>query len=154
MIFFSRNRTAAIPAGIFCRCNMQRNKKRQKTGISRPLQQAFDNLRISYGFNSNFLTGFRISQAKHTSDTVLIAESATDLDTTPGGYYFCYSWAMDVSPWPYHGMQCNIAWLDGHASSVTSPTGVPGTKSASRGLYQENVLGNKFTVRNKWDPLR
>ena len=112
------------------------------------------NLRTSYGFNSNFLTGFRISQAKHTSDTVLIAESATDLDTTPGGYYFCYSWAMDVSPWPYHGMQCNIAWLDGHASSVTSPTGVPGTKSASRGLYQENVLGNKFTVRNKWDPLR
>ena len=123
-------------------------------GISRPLQQAFDNLRISYGFNSNFLTGFRISQAKHTSDTVLIAESATDLDTNPGGYYFCYSWAMDVSPWPYHGMQCNIAWLDGHASSVTSPIGVPGTKSASRGLYQESVLGSKFTTRNKWNPLR
>lgn len=123
-------------------------------GISRPLEQAFNNLRISYGFNSNFLTGFRITQAKHASDTILIAESATDLTTHPGGYYFCYSYSMDVAPWPYHGMQCNISWLDGHVASVTSPIGVAGTVSAAKGLYKEIALGSKFTVKNKWNPLR
>lgn len=113
---------------------------------------------ISYGFNKDYLTGYKISRAKKTSDTVLIVESALS-----GGndYYFAISepnTGLSLA-YPYHGKDCNVIWLDGHVSMVQT-TGVPEIwSSAAPGMYADCALGLKWKIAarlpyNRWNPNR
>lgn len=123
------------------------------------ISERFDSCRVSYGFNRDFLRGYKSSRAKHISDTVLYAEAATDLSTTPSGYFFAKSIADTNQPqaYPFHGRNCTVTWLDGHVSFAFSNTGTPGTAGVCRGLYNNDQLGvnwgeAQYIPYNKWNP--
>lgn len=106
---------------------------------------------VTYGFNNYFLRGYRLARAKNTSKMVLFAESATNIDTAPRGYYFSYPWGGQVAAFPFHGYDCNITWLDGHVASVRG-TGFPGTRGISNSLFAANLLGWNSSTNNCWNP--
>ncbi len=121
----------------------------------------FNDGRVSYGFNRDYLRGYKMARAKHHSDTVLFVEAATDLNSNPSGYYFAKSIADIGQPmaYPFHGRNATVTWLDGHVAFAYSNTGVPGVGTAFRGLYNNDQLGvswgeAQYLPHNRWNPER
>ena len=128
--------------------------------LSNPdINRRFNDCRISYGFNTDYLFGYKPSRAKHISTTVLFAEASTDLLATPSGFFSARSWADQYNPnaYPFHGHYCTVTWMDGHVSFAYSNTGVTGQGGAFRGLYNNDQLGvhwgePQYRPHNKWNP--
>jgi hypothetical protein len=80
------------------------------------ITQRFDDGRISYGFNRNYLRGYKPARSKMLASTVLFVEAATGVNvSTASGYYFAVSVADPAQPvaYPFHGRNATVAWLDG-----------------------------------------
>jgi prepilin-type N-terminal cleavage/methylation domain-containing protein/prepilin-type processing-associated H-X9-DG protein len=98
---------------------------------------------ISYGYNYYFIghhlgygiTGparyipAKVNQIRHPAETILVLDTiAKKGDGTygyggPAGYYICNTVGDSDTGMPdaRHAGYCNVAWVDGHASSVRSP---------------------------------
>ncbi len=130
--------------------------KKDNVNSSRPLQQRLSNMHyISYGFNAEYLTNYKVSRSRVPSTTILVVESAADSSTNPRGYYHAIARLMNagVNPiaYPYHKRSCNVLWLDGHVESVmSSNTSVPMAKGTE--LYVEGKLGSYWVAPNRWNP--
>ena len=128
--------------------------------LSNPnITERFDACRVSYGFNRDYLRGYKVARAKYFSTTVMFAEAATDLSSNPSGYFFAKALADTSQPqaYPFHKRDCNVTWLDGHVSFAHSITGTPGTAGVTRGLYNNDQLGvswgeAQYKPYNKWNP--
>ncbi len=126
------------------------------------MTQRFDDGRVSYGFNRDYLRGYKPSRSRQLSSTVLFVEAATEVNVSkPSGYYFAKSVADSSQPvaYPFHGRNASVAWLDGHASFAYSSTGAPEVGSVYRGLYNNDQLGvswgeAQYKPYNKWNPER
>ncbi|MPN40308.1 hypothetical protein SDC9_187844 [bioreactor metagenome] len=122
----------------------------------------FDDGRVSYGFNRDYLRGYKPSRSKLLSTTVLFVEAATEVNiNTPSGYYFVKALADSSQPvaYPFHGRDAAVTWLDGHVSFAHSNTGEPGLGSVYRGLYNNDQLGvswgeAQYKPFNRWNPQR
>ena len=123
------------------------------------LSEQFDSGFISYGFNRDYLRGYKVARAKYFSTAVMFVEAATNVTTNPGGYFFARSLPDFAQPqaYPFHKRDCNVTWLDGHVSFAHSTTGTPGTASVINGLYSNGQLGlswgePQYKPYNKWNP--
>ncbi|MBS1370989.1 MAG: DUF1559 domain-containing protein [Lentisphaeria bacterium] len=133
-----------------------------QVNLSSPdLAKRFDDCRVSYGFNRDFLRGYKPSRSRNLSTTVLFAEAATEVTSNPSGYYYAPAQANTSQPqaYPFHGRYCTVTWLDGHVSFAYSNTGVPGIGTVCRGLYNNDQLGvnwgeAQYKPHNKWNPQR
>ena len=123
------------------------------------ISERFDSCRVSYGFNRDYLRGYKVARAKYFSTAVMFAEAATDLSSNPSGYFFAKALPDTSQPqaYPFHKRDCNVIWLDGHVSFAHSITGTPGTAGVTRGLYSNDQLGlswgePQYKPYNKWNP--
>ena len=123
------------------------------------ITERFDSCRVSYGFNRDYLRGYKPARSKLLSTTVLFAEAATEVNTNPSGYYYAHAMSNTANPqaYPFHGRNCTVVWLDGHVSFAYSSTGTPGIGSVCRGLYNNDQLGvdwgeAQYKPYNKWNP--
>ena len=131
-----------------------------QVNLSNPnITELFDASYVSYGFNRDYLRGYKVARAKYFSTTVMFAEAATGLSSNPRGYFFARAHADTSQPqaYPFHKRDCNVTWLDGHVSFAHSITGTPGTAGVTRGLYNNDQLGvnwgeAQYKPYNKWNP--
>ena len=117
---------------------------------------------VSYGFNFKYLTNYQLSKAKKSSDSVMFSEAVIWNSTTFSvrGFYYVYpepNETLSIAA-PFHGLICNVAWLDGHVAPVRS-SGMAGSVSALKKLYDDTALGCfwEIAVRkpfNHWNPNR
>ncbi|MFA9480029.1 prepilin-type N-terminal cleavage/methylation domain-containing protein [Phycisphaerales bacterium AB-hyl4] len=119
----------------------------------------------SYGYNIHYVGGSyfesgvsndtpaKTMQIRNPSTTLVLADASSANAT---GYFadeytgYNHIWSTSTiansgRPDPRHSDAANIAWADGHASAVKSPTG------QWQGLYEEGVLGNPNYAGNAWD---
>jgi prepilin-type processing-associated H-X9-DG protein len=106
---------------------------------------------INYGMNTSLYlnqtnwdggpsipTGVKISQVRHSSETVMVCEANNMVSPFQTAYYVSpYFDASAGVAWPFHGKTgCNILWVDGHAS--TAYRSVPDDPAS---LYSDKALG-------------
>lgn len=120
-----------------------------------------------YGYNTYFLGGSQndicggvpalLSGVKNPSGKVMAADSArnpADITGNLGRFSgYCkivpaYT-ASDSIAWPRHNgeTECNVVWVDGHASGVRSAAN---GETGAKALYNGPLL-NYYQTRNAWD---
>ncbi len=145
--------------------NLWKNAAKQSAGNSMWLYP-------DYGYNTIYLgrtytptlssweaIPARLSEIKHSSQTVAVADSASYSASDPttgraaGRYYLCpYYNALDGIAWPTHDGQANVLWVDGHVASVRGLGG--GNEIGAKNLYTNVGLGSWLSTQatmNFWD---
>jgi prepilin-type N-terminal cleavage/methylation domain-containing protein/prepilin-type processing-associated H-X9-DG protein len=118
----------------------------------------------SYGYNAFYIGSnwfgdrmpAKLSVIKNTSSTLLFGESASAERDQPryidagSDKLYAYTYAPGSGPIvrPAHERKCNIAWTDGHASTLKATSANP--EIAKVGLYSTSMLGKGTDSSNKW----
>lgn len=130
--------------------------RKDEVNYAKPLSDRLANMHyITYGFNAQYLAGYKVSRSRVSSTTVLMVESAASSEVQPRGYYHAIARLMNagVNPiaYPYHKNDCNVLWLDGHVEAVTTSNKY-GTTDRGKGLYVSGKLGSYWDAPNRWNP--
>ncbi len=108
----------------------------------------FNQGRISYGYNSRYLSKAKVTQAKQPSHTILLADSAIDILSTdsPGGYCRINAWnnTNDAYPALRHNFRATLLKIDGHVHFFGTPS------RTYQEYYQVSLLGSRYTTPNQW----
>ncbi len=94
----------------------------------------------SYGWSAYTLETHNLAEVKKSSSTILLAESATNERRDFPAKVEYSSWVVhprgysrDIVARPVHDTKCNVAWIDGHATSVNG--GVPYSRNTGTSSY-------------------
>ncbi|MPN09891.1 hypothetical protein SDC9_157184 [bioreactor metagenome] len=108
----------------------------------------FNNSRVSYGYNSRYLSNAKTTQARQPSRTVLLADSAIDIlsSASPGGYCRVNAWSNtnDAYPALRHNFRATLLRIDGHVDFLG-----PASRTYPE-YYQVFLLGSRYTTPNQW----
>jgi prepilin-type processing-associated H-X9-DG protein/prepilin-type N-terminal cleavage/methylation domain-containing protein len=125
------------------------------------LEWRWNNNYISYGYNISLSFDYskpiaervraaKLTEIKQPTKTIEAVDSYCPTYSDFRGRYY----AMPMIPqdsggyggaYNRHGLNCNVLWVDGHATSVRTTSYNP------HSLYDEGVLGNKNLPDNLWD---
>jgi prepilin-type N-terminal cleavage/methylation domain-containing protein/prepilin-type processing-associated H-X9-DG protein len=113
----------------------------------------------NYGMNE-FLFDAKISQVKKSSKTVMLAESVQGARKTDPAKVLAGAWRVRGSGYssvevalPVHDGKCNIAWVDGHVTTIN--TGIPysnqiGTDVGGNDPSIQALYSDRYLAHSTW----